>query len=306
MSDGITQQTTPESVAPPSATPEVVATPAPVPAPVGSPQQQSREEIYNKYYGAPAEPVAAPTPAPVDPAPAVVAPVTIPPPAPIAPAVDPAYIQQLVTEAVRTLMPQAPKPTPPPVAPPAAPTDPNAWIQALIAGDFDGATKSIKEQLMREVQTSLAPELARTTLNEATENFKAETELNTFVNSIREGDPDIVKLEPLLAPKIQLQMAEWVNSQGGTFRPLAYVEQYKKVAMAEISEARNLVQSFRAAGATGQQTVKQEVLSASTLAPSPVQAPQMPAGQPQAQDAKSYMEMRQQQTLMRNGMKMRN
>jgi hypothetical protein len=206
------------------------------------------------------------------------------------------------------MMPTAPTPAAPVPAVPAAPVvpaDPTAWVQQLIAGDFPKATAMLKAQMMDEFRAELAPELSRNTLAEATESFKAETELTTFVNSIRESNADIIKLEPLIAPKIQIQMSEWLQSQGGKVAPLTYVEHYKKVATAEINEARNLIQSFRAAGATGQQQVKQEVLSASTLTPSPVQAPQVPAGQPQVQDAKSYITMRNELTNMRNGMKLR-
>ena len=303
-----TQQ--PTQVSAPSEAPLVVATPT-TQAPTGTPQQQTREQVYQKYYGDTLA-AQAPTPTPTEPTSAPAEPV-VTDPAPTAPttsqpAIDPAVMRQLVNEAIRSMMPTTPTPATPavtPAVPVAEPVDPNAWVQQLIAGDFTKATTMLKAQIMEEVKANLAPELSRNTLAEATESFKAETELTSFVNSIRESNADIIKLEPLIAPKIQIQMSEWLQSQGGKVAPLTYVEHYKKVATAEINEARTLIQSFRAAGATGQQQVKQEVLSASTLTPSPVQAPQVPTGQPQVQDAKSYITMRNELTNMRNGMKLR-
>ncbi len=291
--------------------PTPVATPV---APTGPPQQTSREEIYNKYYAAQPQANVAPVPetpqtpteTPAAPA-APEAPVT-PAVAPVAapPAYDPAMIQAAVVEAMKAMMPKAPE-APQATAPvtPAPVADPNEWVQKLIAGDYTAATEALKALVMADVQSKIAPELSRTTLAEATENFKAETELNSFVNSIRESNADIIKIEPLIAPKIQYQMAEWMQSQGGKVAPLAYVEQYKKVTTAEINEARNLIQFFRATGATGQQQVKQEVLSSTTLAPSPVQAPQVPTGKPPVQTTQEYLQMRTNQTLVRNGMKLR-
>jgi hypothetical protein len=179
-------------------------------------------------------------------------------------------------------------------------------VSKLTSGDFKGATETLQAQILASVQAQLAPQLQQQTLTEAVENFKAETALNEFVNNIRTANADIIKLEPLIAPKIQLQMQEWVQSQPEKVAPLAYVEHYKTVATKEINEARSLIQQFRAAGAGSQQTVKQEVLSSTTLTPTPIQAPQMPTGQPNLQSVTDYLAQRQNMTNMRNGMKIRN
>jgi hypothetical protein len=204
------------------------------------------------------------------------------------------------------LMPAPKAPEPAPAATPPPVVDPTAWVTQLTSGDFKGATEALEAQVLAKVQAQLAPQLQQQTMTEAVENFKAETALNEFVNSIRTANADIIKLEPLIAPKIQLQMQEWIQSQNGKVAPLAYVEQYKTVATKEINEARSLIQQFRAAGAGSQQQVKQEVLSSTTIAPTPIQAPQVPTGQPNLQSVTDYLAQRQNMTNMRNGMKLRN
>lgn len=298
----------------PSATPVVAPEPAPAPqtaeptpAPTGTPQQQSREAIYARFYGTdqpPAQPAPEPVPEPTTTEPAS----TQPPASSVAPAagLPPEQIKQLVSDVIKTLMPTnapAPATTPAaPAAPAAPPPDPSGWVKKLTGGDWEGATKDLEQQILQSVQAQLAPQIQQQTLQEAIENFKAETELNTFVNDIRQKNSDIVALEPLLAPKIQLAMQAWLQSQGGPVAPLAYVEEYKKVATQEINDARNLIQQLRAAGAERQQVVHQEVLSSTTLPPTSAQTPQTPPAPPAPQTAQDYLAMRQAQALRRNGM----
>lgn len=309
MNNETTPQTT-EVTQVPTAIDPAVASPGPA-ASTGTPQQQDRAAIYERFYANQAPPAQAPAPAPeATPSPAPVEP-TVPaeptPTAPTAPSTqDPEQLRNIVNEVLRSLMPapKAPEPTAP-VAP-AVPVDPSAWVAQLTSGDFKGATETLEAQILARVQAQLAPQLQQQTMTEAVENFKAETALNEFVSSIRAANADIIKLEPLIAPKIQLQMQEWIQSQNGKVAPLAYVEQYKTVATKEINEARSLIQQFRAAGAGSQQQVKQEVLSSTTLAPTPIQAPQVPTGQPNLQSVTDYLTQRQNMTNMRNGMKLRN
>jgi len=303
--------TTIDTAAPVAIDPAVAAT-APAAAPTGTPQQQDRQAIYERFYAnqAPAAqapttptPEAAPPTTTVEPA-VPTEPATTAPTTPSTP--DPEQLRNIVNEVLKSLMPapKAPEPTAPTA--PAAPVDPTAWVAQLTSGDFKGATETLQAQILASVQSQLAPQLQQQTMTEAVENFKAETALNEFVNNIRTANADIIKLEPLIAPKIQLQMQEWIQSQNGKVAPLAYVEHYKTVATKEINEARSLIQQFRAAGAGSQQTVKQEVLSSTTLAPTPIQAPQVPTGQPNLQSVTDYLTQRQNMTNMRNGMKLRN
>lgn len=297
-----TTTTEPTTPATPAAEPQ-----APTAQPTGTPQQQDRAAIYERFYANQAPPT---TPTPAEPTPAptsepVAAPEPTPTPTPTSTAADPEQLRSIVNEVLKSLMPAPKAPEPTPTAPVAI-VDPTAWVTQLTSGDFKGATEALEAQVLAKVQAQLAPQLQQQTMTEAVENFKAETALNEFVNSIRTANADIIKLEPLIAPKIQLQMQEWIQSQNGKVAPLAYVEQYKTVATKEINEARSLIQQFRAAGAGSQQQVKQEVLSSTTIAPTPIQAPQVPTGQPNLQSVTDYLTQRQNMTNMRNGMRLRN
>jgi hypothetical protein len=295
----ITEVTTPVETTPAATLPTTV--------PTGTPQQQDRAAIYERFYAS--QPTttttsAAPETPPAEPAP--VEPTTVVPTTPPTPsAPDPDQLRNIVNEVIKSLMP-APKPAAPAPTTPAPVVDPTAWVSQLTSGDFKGATETLQAQILASVQSQLAPQLQQQTMTEAVENFKAETALNEFVSSIRAANADIIKLEPLIAPKIQLQMQEWLQSQSEKVAPLAYVEHYKTVANKEINEARSLIQQFRAAGAGSQQTVKQEVLSSTTLSPTPIQAPQVPTGQPNLQSVTDYLTQRQNMTNMRNGMRLRN
>lgn len=300
-----TNAPTPEPTVPvtPAAEPQ-----APTAQPTGTPQQQDRAAIYERFYASqPTAPATTSAPAAPEPTPEPTpTPETTTPPSPTPTSPDPEQLRNIVNEVLKSLMPAPKAPEPAPAPTPAVIVDPTAWVTQLTSGDFRGATEALEAQVLAKVQAQLAPQLQQQTMTEAVENFKAETALNEFVNSIRTANADIIKLEPLIAPKIQLQMQEWIQSQNGKVAPLAYVEQYKTVATKEINEARSLIQQFRAAGAGSQQQVKQEVLSSTTIAPTPIQAPQVPTGQPNLQSVTDYLTQRQNMTNMRNGMKLRN
>lgn len=259
----------------------------------------TREEIYANYYNT--QPAAPETPQPPTPpvADAAAPPAQAPPP----------NVEELVKRAVettlRSLMPtnaNQPAPTTPPsVVVEQTPPDPTEWIQYLTKGDFATATEKLREQIITEVRNSVVPDVERSTLAAAVENFKAEQDLTAFVNSVKAENPDIVKLEHLMAPSIQYEMAKWTSAQGGKFAPAAYVEKYKQVLTAAVDDARQLIQTFRAAGGTEKTTVKNEVLSSAPLTPSPVQAPPPTTGQPQLQTASDYIKMREQMQLRRMG-----
>lgn len=302
-------QTTTTTTSEPTAPATTAAEPqTPAPQPTGTPQQQDRAAIYERFYANQSAPAAEPVAPPSTPAPEPVAASEPTPSSPTPPpsAADPEQLRSIVNEVLKSLMPAPKAPEPAAAAAPPPIVDPTAWVTQLTSGDFKGATEALEAQVLAKVQAQLAPQLQQQTMTEAVENFKAETALNEFVNSIRTANADIIKLEPLIAPKIQLQMQEWIQSQNGKVAPLAYVEQYKTVATKEINEARSLIQQFRAAGAGSQQQVKQEVLSSTTIAPTPIQAPQVPTGQPNLQSVTDYLTQRQNMTNMRNGMRLRN
>jgi hypothetical protein len=261
---------------------------------------QEREAIYNKFYAQPVEePVVVPAAEPVVVAEPVVAPVVEQPvvPAPQQPQVDVVAMGQALQAMyaeLQELKAQRPvAPVQPVVAPPVE--DETAWIEQLKAGDFKGATQTLKESIRKELTKSITPATVQQAIEQTRTTLSVENDIQSFINKIQTDNADLKPFEPLIAAAAE-QRLQRSSTQQPPKTPQEYAERYKQIVSAVIAETRTNLQPFRAAGRQEAMVTRTEVLSSSPIA-APVQSDRTPGQQPQQgppPTAESYLAERRQ------------
>lgn len=295
MSDQIANPAVPAT--PQDPTPVAPVTPVAAPAePTVTPSV--REQVYDKYqrlYGEQppaAQPVTPAAPAaPVEP----VAPVT-PVVEPQVPSLPPEILQLIVglNQQVAELKTQL---TPPaPVVPEPQPED---WFEKLKAGDRAGFEKALAAQVRKEI----AQPTIEQAIQQATENIRAEREIETFVNDLRGANPELVPFEKFIAMDVQSALIS-ARDAGKINSVQDYIKIYKDASNAALVEARKLYQSVRAAGKQEAQTIASTVVSAAPVPPTPVSPDRGGVTSPQTvevESPESYLAKRQAAVWAKRG-----
>ena len=149
------------------------------------------------------------------------------------------------------------------------PTQPVAeddWIEALRAGDFEKAKRLVREDVKKEIQTSLRDELVSTTTANVTTLQRVEQDVMQFTNKIRADNPELTPFEPYISSVTGTRVDAEIASKGIT-DPVQYAEVFKRVLNEEVDKARKIASQMRAAGKTDATTVQKEILSTTTVAP---------------------------------------
>ena len=263
------------------------AQPAPAAPVVETPQQpplsrsmQEREAIYTKFYAPePVAPAAEPVaPAPVEP---IVEASPAPQQPPQQPQVDTVAMAQALNAMYQELQALKAERQPVAAAAPVAPVveDETAWIEQLKAGDFKGATHTLKESIRKELTQSITPATVQQAIEQTRTTLSVESDIQNFINKVQTDNADLKAFEPLIAAAAE-QRLQKSSTQQPPKTPQEYAERYKQIVSAVIAETRSNLQPFRAAGRQEAMVTRTEVLSSSPIA-APVQPERSPGQQPQ-------------------------
>lgn len=248
-------------------------------APVTSPARDAVIQKYEALYGS----------APVDEA--VVTDPVVTETASAEPVVDPrdAALAAMAAELAAIKEAVTPKPAP------AEPVVQEDWLKLLADGK-----KTEGEQALLKL---LAPQIEQQAVQQAIARINMQSEINTYTEKVRADNADILPMEQYIAnaANVRIQAAQ----AAGTIKtPADYVTVYKQAVAAEIENARKLVQTFRGAGKQEANVRNQVVVASPTIKPNAVnterEAPK--PGEPEVEDASSYLAKRQAQHARNSGL----
>jgi len=177
------------------------------------------------------------------------------------------------------------------------------WVEKIRSGDFEGAQRAITQS----VQAAIQPELQRVkqeAYNDATAANAVTTEINRYLQEVRQTNPDIVQFERYLngpvTERIQLaQAARRINT------PADFLREYKAAVADEVVNLRNLGLQFRAAGKDEALTRNSQVLSSTPMTPQQVSNTQVPQNNsqiPQGESNDDYFARRAADGMRRRGL----
>ncbi len=217
-----------------------------------------RERIYQKLYGAPAEPqpTVVETPAPA--APAVAEPVVA----------QPTDMQAMLTE-LRALREQVAANTPKP-APVAATPAEESWLKLLA----DGKVPEGEVALARRLEAEISDRIQARTI----ERMATERQILSINEAARAANAEILNptMERYISYGVQSRLQSAV-AEGKIQTPADYVTVYKSAVDAEIEIARQQALTFRGAGKQDAATRQREVVSANPLQPNSITQNREPA-----------------------------
>ncbi len=248
-------------------TPETPITP-PVVAP--EPPNETADQKYNRLYGKPAE------------TPAIPSEVT-------------STLQEIQSALAKLNTPQVPA-TPPP----SSGVD---WVENIRKGDYAAAQAA----LAAHVQAALLPELKRVKQEAYTEALQASdvnSEMKSYLASVRSANPDIASFERYLQGPVQ-ERIQLAQAAGRITTPTAFLREYRAAVDDEVVKFRNLSLQLRAAGKDEATTRTSDVQRSTPLTPQQVQSAQNPQGATPNMNGESesdYFARRRQDEARRKGM----
>lgn len=261
------------------------------PQPTGTPQTVARTELYNKidnidYSSLYPQTTPEPTPPVAKPAE-----VTLPDPPPI----DAARISQLEAT-IEELRKQIPTPTP--ATPPPAPTvhPMQQWVELMSQNKLDEAEQFFLDNFAPKIAAKLQPQM----VEQSVAANRAEVEIERFVTQFETSNADLMPMKDyvVLGAERRLQAAQ---NEGKIKSPADFVQEYKKAVTDEANALREKFQMARGAGKEEAMNATRSVLSATTLSPSPMSAPQTSSKQEPSTPA-DYLAMRRGMLANRMGL----
>lgn len=285
-----------------TSTPQPQQTLTPTPAPVV--ESTPRSQLYDKYYAQnqptqEAAPVTSPTVATEPTTQTEVAQVSVPtPPAP-QPEDSNKQLLELIGQLKSELAEVKQTLTKPTTPDPASIVQAPSWLELL----KDGKVEEAEAALAQKIKTQILPEAVSTASTDAREKMQAEYEIQGFIKDLRTNNPDLMPLEAYIANEAQSKLNS-LQSEGKIKSTRDFVDTYKRIVSESLTNARNIARTLRGQGKQEGLTIKQEVLSASTVAPNPVQTqPQTTESkEPQPESSQDYIAKRQAWTSQTRGL----
>lgn len=243
----------------------------PAESPQLSPQQQTREDIYAKYYGAQqTQPPASEHSAQEEPEGGGKEDAGAPPDDPYAQRI--ALLENQLAMTLGVLEQLATAQQSRQQVPPQQPArNLSEWVDLLREGKIDDATKKLAEIVAEQLEPKVLPRAKDEATTEALELFRVEQALTQFVDTVRKENPDLLPMEEFIAAKAQAKL-EQRQRAGLVQNASQYIEAYKTSVNEAVAEARKLLQSVRATGKEAATVRTREVLSSSPVRPSSIAA----------------------------------
>jgi len=180
-------------------------------------------------------------------------------------------------------------------APPKPPEAPQKTLTSyLVEGDAEGFEKT----LIDRVREAIAPSVTQDSAREAEERISAKAALERFNAEVIGKNPDLAVVEDWIASvALNKFNAHAQSTKIETYQQ--YVDAYKQAVTSAVEDVRKKVQQFVGVGKEEGLTTRREVISSSTLPPSPLSAQSRgePANQPEAkvESPTDYLARRQRQ-----------
>lgn len=262
---------------------------------VGS-NSQAREAIYQRYYGQ--EPQAAQQPQEQQQA---------APTQPDQPAVTPAIPSEFI-ELVSSLKADieglkskldAPASATPQTPQPVESSQASDWLGYLQQGEFEKGKQALREEIAKTV----GPEIRQQAINETLETFRVQQEATSFINALREKNPEVLPLEDLISVRVNARMDK-AKAEGKLNTSQDFLDVYKASVQAEVDAARNIIHQLRADGKNEALVTKREVLSATPMTPQPIDQSRMNPKPQEAQPetVEDYIAKRTKQSWVLRGL----
>lgn len=178
------------------------------------------------------------------------------------------------------------------------------WVEKVRSGDFTGAT----EALERSISAKITPQIEaarQKAYEEATAAAQVQLEMDRFLGSVRQTNPDLIQFEKYLQGPVNERMA--LAQQVGRLRtPQDFLREYKAAVNDEVTNLRNMGLQFRAAGKDDAQSRIVDVNRSTPLNPQQVQSNQVSQQaspqNPQGESTEDYFARRRADESKRRGL----
>lgn len=161
------------------------------------------------------------------------------------------------------------------------------WLAMLAKGDKDKGEQALADKIDKLV--------GGRRVNEAMQLFRMNQEIDSYTNSIRAQNPELASMESYITNSVQAKLNA-AQTSGKVKSPADYVTVYKDILTKEVSDARNLILTFRGEGAQNATTRTQQVTGQAPLRPNTIgqQGQQNQSqGEAPAETASDYLTKRQ-------------
>jgi hypothetical protein len=287
---------TPTTSVAPNETVQVPAVPVEQTLAPETSQQQTRTDIYKRYYenggNPPAQEVSQPAQEPT----AQVEPPVQATPAPVLPqdttAATLAALQAQIAALQAALTPKLIEQP----AQPALPIGDGVWLNEFVSLLREGKGMEAQTLLTSKLKDAVTPDISNQAASQAREIQRAESSIERFIDKFR-SDPanaEVLPFENYITLDVERKLNE-LRSAGKLTSTDDLIRSYQTAVTESAESARKIAQTLRGAGKQEAAVRQREVLSTSTLAPNAVDASRQsatPQAEPQPETTEDYFAKR--------------